>query len=418
MRSGWTWARVAGAMMLGCTNAVAAAQDVSAEPEAPPASAERPPPTDPASEPQLPPPGSGDADWQWVRLVTGETFGGDFHGMYDGTLEIDSDEVGRMFFDWVDIAAFYSPEPVTVVTVTRAVHRGPTRMRADGVLRIRSGGREEAVPRGDVLFITPGGEQERDHWYFKVNAGLNLSDATVDAFTVTSSTRIRRRDEHTRLTLKHDLSIGATSSRERRPDPDDPTMEVTETVRTETSNNQWGNLAFDYFVSKALYVTPISATAGYDRLQNIAARVTPVAGAGVHLLDGAQDLDVELGAAYQYTRFVSVEDQDDGTAGQLDTQGGGGGYRIYFDWDPLPDLGLTLETSGFIIYSNQEDADPFDQSNFRASAIVDIDIGSIFDLDITFIWDRVLAPPAEQDGLRPQDTTYTVSVALGIEVGQ
>lgn len=346
------------------------------------------------------PPAGGSPSWEWIRRGSGETFGGDFRGMQDGRLRFDSDEVGDLEFDWADVHEFYSPDPITVVTEARDRYIGPAQMLRNEAMVVHTASGDVFVPKDDILLITTGAGEELSRWYFKLAAGLNLADATNDQLTLSSITRIRRDDAYTRLTLNHDLSYGLT--------------EDAAGTRTETANNQWGRGQFDVFVSRRFYVTAATVTLGYDRLQNILFRVTPGAGVGVHVVDGTPvDFDVELSGGYQYTRFVSVQPGD-----VNDTNGGGGGYRLYFDWDAFKGFGITLEHRGFIIYSDVPDGQPLGQSTFRTSLILDLDIGSPLDVDITGTWDRVIQPRPLEDGTEPQADTVTVLVSLGIELGQ
>jgi len=333
-------------------------------------------------------------------MRTGETFGGNFHGVHDGTLKINSDEVGDMELNFAWVWEFYSQTPVAVVTVDHQSHVGLAEMTDNATMTIHTADGDITIPKSEVLSINAGGGSELSNWYFKYNLGFDLSDATVNQFTLTSFTRIARDDEYTRLTLNHDLNYGLTQDAAG--------------VETETANNMWGLGKFDYFVSQLFYITIASVNVGYDLLQNISFRLTPGAGIGWHILDGGPDFDVEITGAYQYTGFQTVLAGEDS-----EVQGGGGGYRLYFDWDIIKGgLGITLEHRGFIIYAPiSSSTNDFSQSTFRTQAIVDIDITQVFDFDVIFTWDRVLEPPTAADGTIPQADTFTLSVALGLELG-
>jgi hypothetical protein len=350
---------------------------------------------------ELPPAdGIGKPWWAWIRMRTGETFGGDFHGVHHGVLKINSDEVGDLDLNFYHVWELVTQRAVTVVRNDHRSYVGLAEMRDNETIVVHTADGDVSVPKADILSINTGGGDELSNWYFKLAVGFNLTDATIDQLTLNSLTRINRDGDVTRLTLSHDMNYGVT--------------EDAAGMRTDTSNNMWGLAKFDYFVSRVFYLTLASVHAGYDRLQNTAFRITPGAGAGVHILDGGPDFDVELSGAYLYTTFDTV------MAGEDDeTQGGGGGYRLYFDWDIIKGgLGLTLEHRGFIIYAPiSSTTNDFSQSTFRTQVIIDIDIMRFLDLDVSFAWDRVLEPQLAQDGSRPQADTITLAVDLGIEFG-
>jgi len=343
--------------------------------------------------------GSGRPWWEWLRLKTGETIGGDFHGMRDGRLLFNSDEFGEVNLKWKSVREFYSSSPVTVVLMDYTTHVGPVRMDDNETVVVETAGGPVTVQKTNIMRINPSGLTELSNWYLNVSAGVNLANATVNQLAISGRTRIARDGEYTRLTLTHDFSFGRTQDEAG--------------LTTDTSNHQWGLLKLDYFVSRLFYVTLASTHLGYDILQNIGVRVTPGAGVGFHILDGGPDFDLEFSGAYQYTSFHSVLAGDDD-----DSQGGGGGYRIYFDWDPIPRiLGVTVEHRGFIIYSDDAGQNPLGQSTFRTSATIEFDIGFIFNLDLTLTHDRVVEPRQEADGTIPQADTWTMIVGLGLELG-
>lgn len=375
--------------------------EASDTPSAPLGNSEIPEATAATESSVLPPPhGVGQPHWEWIRKTSGELFAGDFHGMRDGVLYFDSDEVGDLQIDWVNIGEFFSRQPVTVVRLDHSSYTGSVLMRDGKTLTVDRDGKRVTMAKSDVLRINPTGDGgELDKWYLKSTLGFNLANATRDQTSLTWLTRIARNDDYTRYTLNYDLSYAnATDS---------------SGTQSDTANNQWGLTKLDVFVSKAFYVTAASLNAGYDILQNIRFRATPGAGVGFHILDGGPDFDLEVSGAYQYVHFDSVAAGDAG-----ETHGGGGGYRLYFDWDPVPGLlGLELEHRGFIIYSVNNQDSNLNQSTFRTRAVIEVDLGLIFDLDITGIHDRVVKPVALSDGTVPQADTWTLTVGIGVELG-
>ncbi len=348
----------------------------------------------------FPPAGTGKPWWEWIRMRTGETFGGDLRGVHDGNLVIKSDEVDELTLNFAWVWEFYFPEPVTVITIDHVAHSGPAEMLDNENVIIHTAGGDVTVLKSNVLSINTGDGTELDNWYFKAGLGLNVASATVSQATLSEYIRITRDDEYTRLTLNHDFNYGRT--------------EDALGVETIAANNNWGLGKFDIFLTQLFYVTAANVTLGYDKLQNIGLRVTPGAGVGLHILDGGPDFDVEIGGVYQYTQFDSVA-----VGADAETNGGGGMYRVYFDWNIVPAwLGLTLEHRGFIVYSDVAGASSnFSQSTFRSSAILDIDLWNYIDLDITATWDRVLEPAPLADGTVPQADTVTLVVGLSLEIG-
>jgi hypothetical protein len=362
----------------------------------------------PMADPTFPPAGMGDPRWEWIQKTSGEVFGGDFRGLRDGRLYFRSDETGELDLDWSSIAKFFSRKPVTVVTIDQEILVGPATMDQAATLVVQTAKGDFSVPRSMILGMNAASDDELSKWYMKIAAGLNFADATINQFAVNTRTRVNRDDGRLRLALSHDFNLGFTS--ETDIDPDNPGQVIKR--ETETSNNQWGGVQLDFVISERFYATPLAIRLGYDLLQNIQLRVTPATGAGLHVLRGGpMDLDVEVAPAFQLTYFDSVQ------AGAAERAAGGGGvYRVYVDWViSKSSLELELEHRGTVIYSGNEG---FGQSNFRSSAVFDIDLGIVVDLDISFIWDIVLDPPDRSNGLPPQASTITMVVGLAVELGQ
>ncbi len=374
--------------------------------DTPDASVATPPGTDvtPAEEPAAACEFPADEEWDrsvvWVRLTSGEVAGGEIDSLTDGKLKLKSPHMGDQEILWEEVLELYSQAPMPIVLVDGTIHVGGLTMCDGSNITVHSDDGDLALLKSDIAGLNQPEITELSHWYFKVSAGLNFADATNDSLAAATLVRISRRDDSTRLSLNHDFSYGLATDAAG--------------VETLGAHNQWGLAKFDYFPTDVFYLTLASFRTGYDILQNIGFRATPAAGVGLHILDGGPELDFEISGLYQYTRFDSVM-----AGADEDSSGGGGGYRLYFEWAAVPDrFGLIFEHSGNIVYSEVTGLGEFAQSNFRTTLTLDFDLVSIFTLDITGTHDRVVEAQPLADGSSPQPDTWTLMASLGFEYGK
>jgi putative salt-induced outer membrane protein YdiY len=323
--------------------------------------------------------------FDWIRLTSGEWLKGDIISMRDDKFEFDSDEMDEQNFDWEDIAELRSARKYTYVLTDRTALIG-TALILDKDVVISVNGEDRVLKRADLMSIIPAGEKERDRWDGKMSLGLAFRRGNTNQTDLTYQAFVRRRDALTRVRLDLNGALGEVDGEQ-------------------TVNNHRTTLKIDLFVSPRFYITPLSVILYHDKFTNIDIQVTPAAGVGYHAVKRKKaEIDLELAGGYQYTRFSSVEegaDEEKRSGAILPT--------IRIETDPLKAVDFDLLYQAGITVP-----DPGD-TTMHGEVILSIEITKIFDLDVSWIWDRVQSPEPNADGTVPKQDDVKLTVGIGID---
>ncbi|HEY5657359.1 MAG TPA: DUF481 domain-containing protein, partial [Myxococcota bacterium] len=172
----------------------------------------------------------------------------------------------------------------------------------------------------------------------------------------------------------------------------------------QTADNHRFNASFDVYVSRRFFVTAPSFTWYRDKFQNTQQQITSGIGLGYDVIKRKKiDWEIGLGAAHQYTEFISVS-QDSGAAQDAAaTFSSGLDLEITkdLDWDTDYKLVLVITDLGL--------------TSHHLLSTLSFDIWGPLDLDVSFTWDRVEQPVARDDGSVPESDDYRLSVGIGID---
>jgi putative salt-induced outer membrane protein YdiY len=261
-----------------------------------------------------------------------------------------------------------------------------TALIVDNQVVISVDGEERVLKRGDLMSIIPAGTRERERWDGTVSLGLAFRRGNTEQTDLTYQAFVRRRDALTRVRLDLNGAIG-------------------EVEGEQTVNNHRSNLKVDLFASPRFYITPFAFNVYHDKFQNIDVQATPSAGVGYHAVKRRRaEMDLELAAGYQYTKYLSVE------AGQDDEKRRGTIIpTIRLETDPLKDVDLDLLYQAMITVPEGED------TTMHGEVILSVEITKIFDLDVSWIWDRVQNPQPNEDGTIPKQDDVKLTVGIGID---
>ncbi len=321
----------------------------------------------------------------WIRLTSGEWLKGEIISMRDDKIEFDSDEMDEQSFDWEDIAELRSSRLYTYVLLDRTRLTG-TALIIDEHVVLSVSGEERVLRRAQLMSIVPAGARERDRWDGKFSLGVAFRRGNTDQTDFTYQAFFRRRDALTRTRLDFNGAIGEIDG-------------------DQTVNNHRTNLKVDLFASPRFYITPFSTVVYHDKFQNIEMQLTPSAGIGYHAVDRRKiTLDLELAGGYQYTRYRSVEigqDQEKRRGSVIPT--------IRIETDPLKDVDLDFLYQSIVTVPETED------TTMHGEVKLSIEITSLFDLDVSLIWDRVQNPQPNEDGTVPQRDDAKLTVGIGID---
>jgi len=334
-----------------------------------------------AFEPTAPEPKSLD----WIRLTSGEWLRGTIDLMRDGVLEFDSEELDELKIDWEDISELNSPRILTYVFGRNLQATGTSTVR-DGVLKVTTAERTFEFSAATVLAIIEGAPTEWNYWGGKLSSSLIMREGNTNQTDLNIVANLRRDGTLSRLDFNYRSNFGYLDD-------------------VESVNNHRIDGAFNWFLSRRLFVTPIEGEVYSDRYQNIDIRGTLGAGVGYFFArDGGVDWYVSLGAGYQKENYRSVQE------GEPTTTSNG-------TWNPSTTLETDLtDTIELDINYNARMAMSSNPNNIHH-----LDIRFEFDLvgNLEFVaamtWDHQTSPQPAEDGTTPEKTDLVLSYGLGVD---
>ena len=225
--------------------------------------------------------------FDWIQLTSGEWLKGELIGLFDGSLEFDSDELDNLTLDWGDIRQVRTAR---VVQVRFSDREEPVtgRLLVDGDSVRVLGDTDQSFTRGTLMSIAPGEPREANYWSGNATFGFNLRRGNSEQVEANTIANAKRRTVRTRVGLDYVANYNVT---------DDLTV----------TNNQRLNAGLDWFVTPRLFVRPVVVEYYRDPFQNFAHRLTIGAAVGYQLVDTPRvSWEVNVGPSYQRTIFDSV----------------------------------------------------------------------------------------------------------------
>jgi len=330
------------------------------------------------------PPEPSPTEFDWIRLKSGEWLKGEIERMRDEKMVFDSDELETLELDWDDISAIYSPHEHSYVFEGRRIHTGTATMR-DGRVVVSSEDGVREFERRKLVSIVPGDRSELSLWSGKLSAGLIARAGNTQSTDVTALFNIRREAPVVRLGLDYNGALSSQSGQR-------------------TANNARANYATDVYLSRRFFVTVPSLSFYRDEFQNIEYQLTPGAAIGYDLVDNRWiDWEVGVGAAYQYTAFISVANDS------RFSQDVAAVFSTSLDLDITADIELDTD------YRLQLGLTDPGLTTQHLLSTLSVDILGPLELDVSFSWDRLEQPVPNADGTVPKSNDYRLSVGLGID---
>ncbi len=330
-----------------------------------------------------PPPPAQDS-FDWIQLESGEWLKGRLEALQDEKLEFESEELDDLEFEWKDVAQVRSPHIQDLLFEDKQTASGPISITREWVAV--GGAAPHTFARALLLSITRGGSKERNYWSGEATLGLTLRTGNAEEVLYNAQAGLQRRTPATRF----DLDYLGTLSR---------------TDGVESSNNHRLSVEFDLWLSRRLYLVLPSAEYYTDFFQNIDRRITLGAGLGYDLVDrSALEWNVTAKPSYQSTRFDSVQ------AGEAESKDAGAFvFGSEFDWEISKRVDLVLE------YQGQFTREEVGGTLHHSVSTLEIELTKVFDLDISFVWDRVANPQADGNGLTPEPDDFRLVVGIGVD---
>ena len=331
-------------------------------------------------QPQAPMPTTFD----WIQMSSLEWLKGELISMYDDSLEFDSDEFDMQTVDWGDVKEIRTKGTMQVAFEDGTIAVGQLFIDQQTV-RIM-GDEDRTFPRAGVLSITAGAPKEINYWSLKASVGANLREGNTEQVETTGKLNAVRR------TPKNRINIDFLSTFNR-------------TEGETAADNQRANAGWNRFLSKRFYVTPVYGEWYRDPFVNIENRWTIGVGAGYEIIDTSKiTWDVNGGLAYQTTRFTSVEEgEDDSATTPALVLGTSYDHELtnWMDYLFVYNLMIVDEQSGTYTH--------------HLETGLELELTSLLDFDITFIWDRIQNPQPSEDGVVPEQDDYRLVFFLGFD---
>jgi hypothetical protein len=340
-----------------------------------------PAPAEEGQESWQPPPPMPD-DFDWVQMTSGEWLKGEIIAMYDEVLEFDSDEFDEQKLDWQDVQQVRSARFVQVAFLDDTIVKGKLFVDGDEVRVL--GEKEFRTTRPQVLSVSPGAQRSLDLWSGKLSAGLNYRTGNTDQTEFNAKIGLIRRTPKNRIAVDY---LGNFS----------------ESDGVTIADNQSANAGWNRFVSNRFYVTPVYGDYYRDPFKNIASRWTVGAGAGYQIVDTAKvTWDVDAGLAYQRTQFDGVLE---GEAQSADTPALVIGTK--YDNELTGWMDYFFDYRFFVV--NEESG----SYTHRLNTGFEFEFFGDFDLDVSWVWDRIQDPRQNSDGSFPEQDDFRMIFSLG-----
>ncbi len=322
--------------------------------------------------------------FDWIQLKSGEWLKGRLKAMQDRKLEFDSEELDSLTFDWKDIRQVRSARTIDVLFTDGETRSGPVLIRP-GAVGV-GGSPPRHVPAEQVQSLTPGGSRERNYWSGKGTLGLTLRAGNSDQMEYNAKAHLQRRTPATRLSLDYIGNVSTSSG-------------------VEEANNHRLNSEFDLWLSRRFYLILPFAEYYRDRFQNLAHRLTAGAGVGYNLIDRPNlDWNITSGPGFQEAWFASSQPDEPSSRGVAALI-----FGSRLDWKITRRIELILEYRGQ--YTSRE----VGETTHHSVSTLSLELTRRFDLDVSFVWDRISVPRIGADGLQPRPDDFRLVVGMGID---
>ncbi|MCL1130694.1 DUF481 domain-containing protein [Shewanella sairae] len=323
-----------------------------------------------------------DAKYDWLQLTSLELLKGEIKNLYDDKLEFESDELDTVYIDWEDVKVLQSSGIVSIGFTDLSTKTG--RLLVENGKSYING---EEFDNTQIMTIIAGDQSEANYWSSKITLGANFRSGNTDQIDYSALAKTIRRTTESRFNLDYIGNYSKTDGDSR-------------------INNHRINTNFDWFISKQFYVRPIFAEIYKDPFSNIEYRATVGSGLGYNIIDNSKtEWSISGGPTYTYTRFDEVaagEETDDGSAAMV--------IETAFDTEITSDI--DFNTLYRVQYGNEQSGG----YTHHAIATLEIELTSMFDLDLSFVWDHINNPQADASGLIPEQDDYQFIIGFGIDI--
>ena len=324
-------------------------------------------------------------EFDWIQLTSNEWLKGDIRVFFEYVLEFDSDHFGVIDIDFDDIKRLrsYRYQAIRIDDDDPIVGRVDV---TETQVIVTVDQQKQVFDRSRMVAITDPVEREIDRWSGDVTLGINIRSGNTDLVEFNTLAHAERRTLTSRVILDY---IG----------------NINETERVEVANNHRFNGSYDLLSTRKFFWRPLSGQYFRDVFQNIDHQATIETGLGFDAIDNARtELSISGGVGANFLRNNSVEAGKDAT-----NQSPAVSFTTDFETELMSWMDYLFTFQARLV---DEQSGNY-QHHLLTTLSTDL-IGN-FDLDVSFVWDRIEDPQQRADGSTPEQDDFRLIIGLGYE---
>jgi len=310
-------------------------------------------------------------EFDWVQLTSGEWLKGEIKSMYSEKLEFDSDKLGLLTIDMDDVRYLQSFIPVSINVENLGSIKGVLNI-SEGKVSVTNDEKVRNYETIEIISFVPGGENESDLWWLKFTLGFDVRKGNTNQVDYTSKLSAKRRAAESNFFVDYIGNISRT---------DAVTGDIEETI-----NNHRVNFNLDKYVTRYFFYTPIFGEYYTDTFQNIDKRYSLGVGVGYTIISSDKtDWSVSAGPSYLSTKFISVQAGEDRVVDAL---------SLALSTDYESEISNKIDfIFKYKIQLSEKEAGGY---THHIIATLENELTKDFDLDVSFIWDRIGNPTVDE----------------------
>ena len=324
-------------------------------------------------------------EFDWIQLTSKEWLKGDIKVFFEDELEFDSDHFGVINIDFEDVRRLRSNTLQAIRIDDNDPILGQLEVTETQVI-VTVDQRSSAFDRHRLVAVTDPADREIDKWSGDVILGVNIRSGNTDLVEFNTLAHTERRTLTSRVILDY---IG----------------NFNETEGVEVANNHRFNGSYDLLSTRKLFWRPLSVQYFRDVFQNIEHQATIETGLGFNAIDNARtELLFAGGIGANFLRNNSV------TAGNESTNRSPAvSFTMDFDTELTSWMDYLFAFQARVV---DEQSGTYQQ---HLLTTLSTDLIGNFDLDVSFVWDRIQDPQPRADGSIPEQDDYRLIIGLGYE---
>ncbi len=323
--------------------------------------------------------------FDWIQLTSNEWLKGDIKIFFEHQLEFDSDHFGVINIDFEDVKRLRAHSLQAIRIDDNEPIVGQLEVTETHVI-VTVDQRSSTFERHRLVAVTDPVDREIDKWSGDVTLGVNIRSGNTDLVESSMLAHAERRTLTSRLILDY---IG----------------NINETERVEVANNHRFNGSYDLLSTRKLFWRPLSGQYYRDKFQNIDHQATIETGLGFNTIDNARtELLFAGGIGVNFLRNNSVAAGKDST-----NRSPAVSFTMDFETELTSWMDYVFSFQGRVV---DQQSGTYQQ---HLLTTLSTDLIGNFDLDVSFVWDRIEDPQPRADGSIPEQDDYRLIIGLGYE---